>query len=43
MFCAVAYQGILFGGVQQIELRKEDRENGDLGPVDTSQGFWRQL
>ena len=32
---AVAYQGILFrgGGVQQIQLRTEDRENGDLGVV----------
>ena len=29
---AVAYLGNLFGGgVQQIQLRKEDRENGDLG------------
>ena len=27
---AVAYPGILFGGVQQIRLRTEDRENGDL-------------
>jgi hypothetical protein len=31
---AVAYPGILFGGGgQQIELRTEDRENGDLGAV----------
>ena len=30
---AVAYPGILFGGVQQIQLRTEDRENGDLGVV----------
>ena len=31
----VAYTGILFGGggVQQIQLRTEDRENGDLGAV----------
>ena len=30
----VAYLGILFvGGVQQIQLRTEDRENGDLGAV----------
>ena len=31
----VAYPGILFGrgGVQQIPLRTEDRENGDLGAV----------
>jgi len=28
---AVAYTGILFGGVQQIQLRTEDRQNGDLG------------
>jgi len=32
----VAYSGILFGGgVQQIQLRTEDRENGDLGAVRT--------
>ena len=33
-------------GVQQIQLRTEDRENGDLGavaPLPPSQGFWRQL
>ena len=33
---AVAYPGILFGeggGVQQIQLRTEDKENGDLGAV----------
>jgi hypothetical protein len=32
---AVAYPGILFGGggVQQIQLRTEDRQNGDLGAV----------
>jgi hypothetical protein len=29
----VAYPGILFGGLQQIQLRTEDRENGDLGAV----------
>jgi len=29
---SVAYPGILFvGAVQQIELRTEDRQNGDLG------------
>ena len=42
----VAYPGILFGGwgVQQIHLRTEDRENGDLeGAVAPSQGFWKQL
>jgi hypothetical protein len=36
-FLAVAYPGILFGGgrggVQQIQLRAEDRENGNLGTV----------
>jgi len=31
MLRAVAYPGILFGGVQQIQLTTEDRENGDLG------------
>ena len=31
------------GGGQQIQLRTEDRENGDLGVVAPSQGFWRQL
>jgi len=31
---SVAYPGILFwGGVQQIQLRTEDRENGDMGTV----------
>jgi len=33
---AVAYPGIFFeggGGVQQIRLRTEDRENWDLGAV----------
>ena len=31
----VAYPGIFFGrgGFQQIQLRTEDRENGDLGAV----------
>ena len=30
----VAYPGILFGGgVQKIQLKTEDRENGDLGAV----------
>ena len=31
------------GRVQQIQLRIEDRENGGLGAVTPSQGFWRQL
>ena len=30
---AVAYPGIFFGEVQQIHLRTEDREDGDLGAV----------
>jgi len=34
---AVAYPGIFFvggwGGFQKIQLRTEDRENGDLGEV----------
>jgi len=30
---SVAYPGILFVGVQQIQLRTEDRENMDLGAV----------
>ena len=29
----VAYPGIFFEGVQQIQLRTEERENGDLGVV----------
>ena len=39
---AAAYLGILFGGeggaVQQIQLRTEERENGDLGAVSPSSG-----
>ena len=38
---AVAYPGILFGGGSTNSV--EDRENGDLGAVAPSQGFWRQL
>ena len=30
-------------GIQQIQLRTEDRENRDLGVVAPYQGFWRQL
>jgi hypothetical protein len=30
---AVAYPGILFGGVQTFSLRTEGRENGVLGAV----------
>jgi len=43
---AVAYPGSLFGeGVQQIQLRTEDREWGSGGGslLLPSQGFWRQL
>ena len=36
---SVAYPGILFeGGVQQIQLRTEDRENGDMGAVAPESG-----
>ena len=31
------------GGAQQIQLRTEDRENGDLGAIAPSQGFWSPL
>jgi hypothetical protein len=35
----VAYPGILFGGgIQQIQLRAEDRENGDLEAVAPQSG-----
>jgi hypothetical protein len=30
---SVAYPGIFFGGVQQIQLRTDGREKGDLGAV----------
>jgi len=33
VFQTVPYPGILLGGIQQIHLRTEDRENGDLGAV----------
>jgi len=39
----VAYPGILFGEVQQIQLRTEDGENGNVGTVAPGQEFWRQL
>ena len=40
----MAYPGILFGGVGGGSTNSvEDRENGDLGAVPPSQGFWRQL
>ena len=37
----VAYPGILFGGegVQQIQLRTVDRENGELGAVASYSGL----
>ena len=37
---AVAYAGILFGGggVQQIQLRRQDRKNGDQGAVARGSG-----
>jgi hypothetical protein len=37
----VGYAGIFSerGGVQQIQLRTEGRENGNLGAVAPSQGF----
>jgi len=42
-FKSVAYPGILLGGgVQQIQLRTEDR-TGIWGRQPPSQGFWRQL
>jgi len=31
------------GVVQQIQLRTEDRESGDLAAVTPSHSFWRQL
>jgi hypothetical protein len=37
----VAYPGILFGEGSTNSV--EDRENGDLGAIPPSQGFWRQL
>jgi len=30
---SVAYPGIFFRGVQQIQLRTEDRQDGNLGAV----------
>jgi len=30
---SVAYPGIFFRGVQEIQLRTEDRQNGDVGAV----------
>jgi hypothetical protein len=35
----VAYPGFFSGGVQQIQLRTEGRQNGDLGAVAPSEGF----
>ena len=39
----MAYPGIFSGGGQQIQLRTDDREDGDLGAEPPSQAFWRQL
>jgi hypothetical protein len=33
-----AYPGILFGGVQKIQLRTEGRENGDVGAAAPKSG-----
>jgi len=41
IFKTVAYPGILLGegvGVQQIKLRTEDRQNGDVGEVALQSG-----
>jgi len=32
-YAPVAYTGISFGGVQQIQFRTEDKDDGDLGAV----------
>ena len=43
---AVAYPGILFegeGGIQEIQLRTEERGNGDPGAVAPGQVFRRHL
>ena len=37
---AVVYPGIFFGGVQQIQLRTDDRGNGDLGAVLEAAVIW---
>jgi len=34
----VGYPGILFGGIQEIQLRTDGRENGDLGAVAPKSG-----
>jgi len=37
-------RNFVWGGVQQIQFRTEEREKGDLGAVTPQcQGFWRQL
>jgi len=41
-FYTMAYPGIFSGGGGSTNS-VEDRENGDLGVVAPSQGFWRQL
>ena len=40
---SVAYPRILFGVGGGSTNSVEDIENGDLGTVPPSQGFWRQL
>jgi hypothetical protein len=40
---SLAYQGSFQRGVQQIKLRKEGREYGDLGAVSLSQGVSTQF
>jgi len=37
-FVSVAYPGIFCRGVQQIQLRTEDKQNGDLGAVAPKSG-----
>ena len=49
IFCIIVYISgvprsfVRGGGVQQIKLKTYDSENGVLGAVAPSQGFWRQL
>ena len=42
--CSGVNRNFVRGGVQQIQLRAEDRQNGDLGAVAApSPWFWRHL
>ena len=43
MKCSGVPRNFFGGGVQQIQLRTEERENGDLGAVAPQSGVWRQL